>query len=225
MILRTFLRRSPRIASFSSATSASASQPLLLWLGDDGGPGSASKKRRLLIPPSIQSTPHVRHVTTVDDIQAAVTSHYTSDDLDVGGMGEQDAGVWFAAASKDEDVLDASALLRDSIEQIKQERHGVPFGVCTTGLTNNSVDDVASIGLSILNVSLLAASPPDYAAATDGQGNDFGRVCGFIVDAVEKGLAVEVSVLPEYAGAARELGHSLGARDVHIVEMAKETQA
>ena len=72
---------------------------------------------------------------------------------------------------------------------------------------------------STLQVSLWAATPADYQAAThDDNNNCFGHVCGTIVQAAERNITVHVSVLPQYAAAARELALSLGAQHVNVID-------
>jgi hypothetical protein len=47
----------------------------------------------------------------------------------------------------------------------------------------------------------------------------FGAACGFVADAAERGFPVEVWVHAQYAGPARELALSLGARHVHVYDV------
>jgi hypothetical protein len=150
-----------------------------------------------------------------------VNRHYASDSNFVGGMGESDAGVWFATTvGSTKDSLDyAVDILQSSIASVKEERHGVPFGVYTTGLLSGSLDiPLSEIGLSCLQVSLFAGSPDRYKRATGLDASSFGQVCGFIADAAEQGIAVEVGVLSSDAGPARDLALSLGAQAVHVYE-------
>lgn len=170
-----------------------------------------------------------------DPILRAVNAYYGTADGDaqsavtIGGMGEDDAGVWFAAADRtshaddEEDILLSitSDRLHHSLQRIKFERHGVPLGLCTTGigLDSSSLYQWRPF-VSVLHVSLWGSNPVEYKRATGR--DDFGRVCGCIVDAVEQGWAVEVSVLASHAASGRSLGHSLGAREVHVVEQQQE---
>lgn len=141
-----------------------------------------------------------------------VNEHYESSHF-VGGMGESDPGVWFAGVG--EDALAMASLVQETIELVQIERHGVPFGLYTSGLITPDMA-LAEIGLDILQVSLFAATPADYQAATGHSPKAFGQVCGFVSEAAEQGLAVEVGVLAKHAPAARDLALALGARNVHV---------
>lgn len=200
-------------------------RPLFVWLGADPNKDPSSPLPRLLLPPSHLERPTDKIVETAEDVLHLVNEHYASESQFVGGMGESDPGVWFAtcqASSEHVDALDLADLVQESIQLVKEERHGVPFGLYTTGITNHP--DLSSLlpelGLDSLQVSLFAGSPPDYKAATglsdDASKKAFGQVCGLIVEAVELGVAVEVGVLQSYAGPARDLALSLGAREVHV---------
>jgi len=132
-------------------------------------------------------------------------------------------GVWFAAINPiqgKKDALEYSDLVQQSITLVKEERHGVPFGLYTSGiLTSSSLPPLEKIGLDYLQVSLFAGSPVEYAKATRQSEKDaiggFGQVCALIAEAAELGVAVEVGVLKDYAASATDLAMSLGARHVH----------
>lgn len=153
------------------------------------------------------------------EIVKVVNEHYEKTDHFVGGMGESDPGVWFVSMG-DVDTLYYSEQIRDSIQAIKLERHGVPFGLFTTGLLDPSVIAVPlpELGINTLEVSLFAGTPQDYQTATGLDAAAFGTVCGFIADATEQGLSVEVGVLSSYAGPARDLALSLGAQNVRVYD-------
>jgi hypothetical protein len=159
-------------------------------------------------------------IFTPQDVLDAVTVHYTSQGHFVGGMGEDDPGVWFAtpARSKDDTVDHISSIIQEGIALVKEERHGVKFGLYTTGLGTvpSNINHWKDMRLSSLQVSLFAANPNEYHKVTGRPSKDFGTLCGFIVQAVEEGMAVEVGVLEEYKGSARDLALSLGARHVHV---------
>ena len=188
--------------------------PLFLCLGD-GEQQESSSSFPILRPPSssvIEST-----VESPEDILKEVNDHYDKEQQFVGGMGEQDLGVWFVSGGKsNQDPVEFVDICQQGIELVKQERHGIPFGLYTSGLVFPATIPISEIGLATLQVSLYAASPSDYAKATGKSEKDFGTVCGFIVDAVEQGMAVEVGVLEEYSGPARDLAISLGAQNVHV---------
>ena len=104
---------------------------------------------------------------------------------------------------------------------VKEERHGVPFGLYTCGIpspdSSLSTIPLPELGLSCLRVSLLAGNPKDYATVTgrsDGNAS-FGQVCALIAEAAEQGVPVEVDVLQDYSAGATDLALSLGARHVH----------
>ena len=154
----------------------------------------------------------------------AVNTHYelSSDSQQfVGGMGESDAGVWFASSSAD--PLLHYELILESIRTVKEARHGVPFGTFTSGVNlPRDLPPMADIGLDRLQVSLLAANPKDYALATGLSDTEatkyFGQVCGFCVTLAESGFPLEVSALQPYASSARDLAVSLGAVHVHVYD-------
>ena len=201
---------------FQSTASEEAHLPLFLWLGDDPLDASTSKQKLLLpVMPSFDEP----SVQTSSDIVQLVNEHYEKEQQFVGGMGEGDPGVWFAAVGGSKDTLDYAPLIQESIQLVKQERHGVPFGLYTSGVLTEEVKvPLSEIGVDSIQVSLFAGSPPEYKDATGSSAATFGQVCGFIADASEQGVAVEVGVLKKYASSARELATSLGARHVHIYE-------
>jgi hypothetical protein len=169
-----------------------------------------------------------------EDSSSAAANNYQF----VGGMGESDPGVWFAAASGDStgDALlhpPHAALVAESIRAVKEVRHGVPFGVYTTGLALDAEagsgssafppwQDLLGGGLvDCLHVSLHGATPQQYQRSTGladpGEAaKAFGAVCGFVADAADRGFAVEAWVRGEFAGPGRDLALSLGAREVHV---------
>jgi len=221
------------LRSFSSKPSIASSkpEPLILWVvnGEDydeeeeeeTSSSSSSDSSEdsedddddsplVLLPPTLINT---QLVDSVEGVVYAVNQYYgANQEHFVGGMGENDPGVWFAPL--DQDLLVSSLdLLRDSMEACRQQRHGVPFSVYTTGV-NVDAAAVAALKWDSVQVSLWAASPADYQASTGR--DDFGAVCGFIAEASDLGVPVEVGVLKQYAGAARDLATSLGARQVHV---------
>jgi hypothetical protein len=187
--------------------------PLFIWLGGE----SAGGTNKLLLPVSAPTEPTA---TSPDDVLTSVNQHYATESQFVGGMGESDPGVWFATTSTcDKDTLEFYQLVQESIALVKQERHGVPFSLYTTGIVSPGLDiPLTELGLDCLQVSLFAGSPPEYKKATGQDAAAFGQVCGFIADASEQGIAVEVGVLSAYASSARDLARSLGARHVHVYD-------
>jgi len=156
-----------------------------------------------------------------DAVLERVNRHYERSHF-VGGMGESDPGVWFAALpSSTRDALEFAELVQESIELVKTERHGVPFGLYTTGIVDPPPIPLPELGLDTLQVSLFAGSPKDYGEATgriDDAPADFGRACALIADAAEQGVAVEVGVLRKYASSGTQVALSLGARHVHVFD-------
>jgi len=195
------------ILRFSSGEDPS---PLFLWLGQADN-SVTTKNSSLLLPVDPPSEPTVY---TPADVLLQVNSHYEADDHFVGGMGEDDPGVYFASINSD--PLDYAELVQESISSVKEERHGVPFSLFTSGLVASTIP-LSELGLSTLQVSLYAGSPKDYAVASNNSEKDFGILCGFIVEAAEQGVAVEAWVLGKHATAARDLAVSLGAQDVKVV--------
>ena len=120
-----------------------------------------------------------------------------------------------AACHSNGDALDYAELVQEGIFYTKQERHGVEFGLYTNGLVTPSIP-LSELGLSTLQVSLYCGSPPEYAKATGRDAKAFGQLCGFIAEAVEQGVTVELGVLEPYAGSAHDLALSLGAQQVHV---------
>lgn len=199
---------------------SSEPQPLFLWLGKEGSSTTTTTSEqhatnKLLLPVSPPSEPTV---FTPEDVLASVNAYYESDQNFVGGMGESDPGVRFATTGGGaDDTLDYAALVQESIALVKQERHGVPFSLYTSGIPSQELAvPLAELGLESLQVSLFCASPPDYCKATGRDAAAFGKVCGFIADAAEQGIAVEVGILSAYASGAHDLALALGARHVHV---------
>lgn len=219
VVPRIALSRASRHGLRSFSTSSSSPEALFLWLGggddaSDSNNDASTTTTPLLLPP-YSTTPAVGTVSTPDDILHQVNEFYEKSHF-VGGMGEEDPGVWFAACHGDgDDALDYAELVQEGIFNTKQERHGVQFGLYTNGLVTPSIP-LSELGLSTLQVSLYCGSPPEYAKATGRDAKAFGQLCGFIVDAVEQGVTVEVGVLEASAGSARDLALSLGAQQVHV---------
>lgn len=154
-----------------------------------------------------------------DDVQSIldlVETHYNRIEDDIGGMGESDPGVWFASVGN-RDVLDYSLLLQQSIPEIKEHRHGIPFRLYSGGHPDEVIewDAISQDDDSItLEISLFAATPKEYVNSTKGTEQDFSKVCGLIAEAAEL-MTVEVGVLKEYEAPAYSLAISLGAQQVH----------
>ena len=205
----------------SRSVSSNQARPLFLWLGDDNNnqKGTVTLPRLLLPDSAPPPTPIITDASMALDL---VSQHYESEAQFVGGMGESDLGVWFATGGGDnasKDTLDYAPLIQEIIAAVKQERHGVPFGAYTTGIvSSSSLLPVSEIGLSVLQVSMMAGTPDAYNRVTGLDGKLFLQVCGFIADAAEQGMAVQVGLLKAEAGGARDLALSLGAQHVEIYE-------
>jgi hypothetical protein len=226
------LGRSSRIVNqqrFCFSSDENGARPLLLWLESKSSSETITAAPRILMPPPPPCTHNNKTddkivVSSANDVMEAVDQHYSlsSDENSqqfVGGMGEQDLGVWFASDSYD--PLNDYQLIQDSIHRVKQYRHGVPFGVYTSGVNLPSdLPPLQELGLSRVQVSLIASNPLDYAQATGLSGSDaqkaFGQVCGYCVILHESGFPLEVAILQAYASSARDLAVSLGAVDTHV---------
>lgn len=168
---------------------------------------------------------------TMEQLTAPIESRYKdSEESFVGGMGESDAGVWFTATKSRCDPLLYAPLLVDTIRTIKEHRHGVPFGLHTSGLVG--IDIISSADgeqllslLSSIEVTLGVADPISYdetiirRGGGGGRSNPkiFGSVCQFIATTAESGFPVEVAVLEgEHQAAASALAIGLGAVQVNV---------
>jgi hypothetical protein len=235
----------------TSTTAISEPQRLFLWLGDPNHSKeimNVATRRTILFPPTAlrqlyptttptTTTPAtaaavtttrnnaITWVHTIEDIVQAVDEHYnteTSSDQFVGGMGEQDLGVWFLPipTTTHHDVQNDPFLYTDliqaAIETVRESRHGIPFGMYTSGCMTNQNIPLTELGIDTFEVSLFGSNPKQYEQCTGR--NNFHNVCAFIATAAEDGVGVEVSVLQQYATEARDLAVSLGARDVHVYE-------
>ncbi len=187
--------------------------PLFLWVGEKNAP-SMTNSSSLLLPAGISPPPQPT-VFSPEDVLKQVNAHYESDTHFVGGMGEVDPGVWFASSNA-ADPLTFGEMIQESISLVKDERHGVPFSLCTSGLVAPTIP-LSELGLSTLHVSLYAGSPTEYAKTSGNTERDFGTLCGFIVEAAEQGIAVEAWVLEAHASGARDLAISLGAQQVNVL--------
>jgi hypothetical protein len=200
---------------YKYSNDARGGSPLFLWLPEDKDKPA---------PPLILIHPTEASITvsSPQDVTEAVENHYhLSHDSQqfVGGMGESDPGVWFACSTTD--PLHHWRLIQESIRTVKEFRHGIPFGIHTSGVhLPKDLPPLAELGLDRVQVALLAANPKDYASATglsDAEAQKcFGQVCGFCVTVAETGFPFEVGVLQSYASPARDLAVSLGAVDVHV---------
>jgi hypothetical protein len=202
----------------SDAAASSTSTPLFLSLPEtpyyDKGP-------RILFPSNVPIIP----VSSIADIQSAVEEHYElggGSQQFVGGMGESDGGVWFVPTAQNSDPLHHyTELIEPSIDLVKQSRHGVPFGICTSGTVLLDPEKTASLkkSFAIVHVSLLAANPMDYCEAAGIFREElFGDVCNFLVAAEEHGVPIHVGVLKKFSSDGRDLAIALGAQHVIVYD-------
>ncbi len=222
-------------------------------------PSAAIQQFVVASPPQMMKV-----VQSVDDIVEAVNQHYSIDhhpndpnDHDdsqqpvrtqfVGGMGEQDLGVYFISLPSGDvyhDLLHHTAtieLIRDGIQHVKAIRHGVPFGLYTSGLIREPPNEdhdlsfLKELDLDVLEVSLFgwdsgSGRPAEryhqFLTSTvgrmDAQKDDLQHICQFISCAVESQQQnVHVSLLQPQQNhtwdtkEATQLAMSLGAQQVH----------
>jgi hypothetical protein len=219
------------LSSYSQSTVRSFSdtpqpQQLFLWLGDEKERAdiTAIKPSILFPPPARQQLLDntCRIVTTVDEIVQAVDEHYQAEDASeqfVGGMGEKDLGVWFAPLPLKyhlNDPLLFSPLIRDSVAAVRERRHGVPFGLYTTGCIFDQEVSPPEMEIDTVEVSLFGTNQKQYKHCTGRK--DFISVCSYIGLTMDQGLLVDASVAKEYASAARDFAKALGVRRVHVYE-------
>jgi TatD family-associated radical SAM protein len=134
------------------------------------------------------------------------------DKLEIVGMGENDPGVVFAGMGE---PLLRMEQIRETIEQVHEVRHGVPFRVSTNGLFPASVAvALADAGISKATVALATADPGQYTELMRPEGGDHSTVCGFIASLAEAGVEVEATAVERPGvdvAAARKLAEALGA--------------
>mmetsp|Transcript_5876 Transcript_5876/g.8296 ORF Transcript_5876/g.8296 Transcript_5876/m.8296 type:complete len:292 (-) Transcript_5876:30-905(-) len=167
----------------------------------------------------------------VSFIAAEIENRYSLDEKEhesrqfVGGMGESDGGVWFSSDGKI-DTLAYWKEIRNIIEVAKEHRHGIPFGIYTSGLTN--VDPIQlkeeELNISSIIVSLLSHSPNSYGSVAgiddlSTAQRKFGQVCNFIASASEVGFPVTAAIAGgKHSSAGTELAKALGAIDVVVYD-------
>lgn len=146
------------------------------------------------------------------DLINAIDAHYRYE-VEVVGMGENDAGITFAGTG---DPLLRPDFLFESISDISVQRHGMPIRVVTTGLHDAGLAaQLPSQGVKKISVVLPAADPVTYNELMQPrEGLNFNTVCSFIAIAAEEGCTVECTAVerPDVdVKAVRELALSLGA--------------
>lgn len=204
----------------------------------------ATVDEKLILSPHLSQYEHIPlpapgrvNVDDVDDdemvsfIAAEIENRYSLDDKEhesrqfVGGMGESDGGVWFSSDGKI-DTLAYWKEIRNIIEIAKEHRHGIPFGIYTSGLTD--VDPIQlkeeELKISSITVSLLSHSPSSYGSVAgiddlSTAQRKFGQVCNFIASASEVGFPVTAAVAGgKHSSGGTELAKALGAIDVVVYD-------
>lgn len=129
-------------------------------------------------------------------------------------MGESDEGVYFAGQG--EPLLKLDTLL-ETVAIVKENRHGIPFGVETNGLfPTDIITKLKESGVKRLSVQLLTSNPKQYAelANPDASTGGFPQVCAFIAAAVEEEFSVTATAVKAPGvniAQAKALSISLGA--------------
>ena len=99
-------------------------------------------------------------------------------------------------------LLNENGWLSQALPEIQRQRHGVPLHLYTNGLGMDICQhhsDVLGM-ISTLQVSLWAASPPDYVkslkeANVAAKASEFGQICNTIATVVEMGVAVHLVIV------------------------------
>lgn len=173
------------------------------------GPGFAMPPESFFVP--YPDPPHsLSREPEAEELADVVDLFYEK--LEIVGMGENDPGVVFAGMGEPLLRMDQ---IRETIEQVHESRHGVPFRVSTNGLFPPSAAvALADAGISNATVALATADPTQYAELMRPESGDHATVCGFIASLAEAGVEVEATVVERPGvdvAAARKLAEALGA--------------
>jgi len=202
------------------------------------GSTSAADDYPLILSPCLQMSDEMLHPLTATNedgivqlIVGEIERHYSLEDGGsegastrqfVGGMGENDGGVWFTSSCQ-RDTLYYYSEIKDIIQLTKQSRHGVPFGVYTSGWVDTNVD-LSELGLSSAVVSLLSDNPIGYGDLLKLKDQAlsqrrFGQVCSFLANISESGFPTTAAVAGgRHAAGGGDLAKALGAVDVEIYD-------
>lgn len=244
-------------SSFSSSSSSNDNNNYqhgyFIWLGNkeeesDVVPSSATttsrllsemKKTKLLLPvvPPLEPTIYISSNdndndddTINDTIYHMIDEYYTefiTIDM-IGTMGENDPGVCYSMIpSSNIDTLQYINIINSSINQIKEHRHGIPFGLYTTGVYDTNHIIWNEYEIDYINIPLLGSNIKQYQEIS-GIKNDndakkaFGYVCSTILNATENNIKVNVVVSSLYhtsqqQTSIRDLAFSLGVTDIKII--------
>ena len=118
------------------------------------------------------------------------------------------------------------------IQAIKESRHGIPFGIYTSGIVHNrnNIDMTMNlkeqIGISSLQVTLGSGDPQSYQQVVDCSSRNnidgnaaFGQVCNFMVQSSESGFPVTAAVAGgKYSSSGNELAKALGSVEVVVYD-------
>jgi hypothetical protein len=172
----------------------------------------------------------------------------------VGSMGENDGGVWFVAKGRKYDALDHWDIIQgnfisidilflshfllltvheDITRGVKDNRHGIPFGIYTCGRSISGDESEkallleSDLGLSGIDVTLGAGEPSLYMTLIGCNSSDsetvqreFSRTCNFIAAVAESGIPLSASVASgKDASSGVALGRALGASDVIVRDL------
>jgi TatD family-associated radical SAM protein len=148
---------------------------------------------------------------TAAELAAIIDDHYKN--LDIIGMGENDAGVSFAGMG--EPTLRLETLI-ETVKLVKERRHGVPFRVVTNGLcSTEAAIELKGAGVESATVALMASNPTQYAQLMSPSGPfSFSDVCAFIVALSEAGISTECTAVKRPGVNMKEvqqLAEALGA--------------
>jgi hypothetical protein len=163
----------------------------------------------------------------VTDMADIIDAHYALEGKDqfVGGMGENDGGVWFVSNDHCVETLDYWEQIRDVIVATKEKRHGIPFGVYSSGIMKDRITDLKQkIGISSIQVTLGSGDPNSYGEVVQSRNGlssaaAFGQVCQFIAESSESGFPVTAAVAGgKHAAPGSELAKALGAIDVVVYD-------
>jgi hypothetical protein len=184
-----------------------------------------------MLPSSLLKTDMKKLAVKEDDGVTAIINeieeHYSLDNSKqfVGGMGENDGGVWLISEDIDvTDTLEFSEDISEITSQVKQSRHGIKFGLYSSGLTKDPdiATSLPSMGVSNIRVSLMASNPDSYGKLTGMNSSDatkaFAHVCGFIAVAAESGFKVTAAVSDTQQASASDLAKALGAVNVIVYD-------
>lgn len=183
-------------------------------------------------PPSSKDIEN--NIDTPEKVFDIVEQHYNRENF-VGGMGESDSGVWFVSSKDGNEPLKHWEFIKESIELVKEHRHGISFGVYTSGISH-LIPPIplgkSGINLSFCQVTLGGGYDPISYQQLFLQQNDenvavdakkcFLSVCNFIVNANEEDEpSCVISCASNGDTRVNELALNLGAVKCDVYDVAK----